>query len=88
MASVVVFPRCLNGGAALAVLVLRQDAVCEGRAALQSKAELAPVAEPVDNVVAVDRALDERCQFWLTKNLRTQARVWNLRSSWHNMKTC
>lgn len=62
MAAVVVFPRCLNSRAALSVLVLGQDAICEGRTALQSQAELASVAEAVDNIVAVDRALDERCQ--------------------------
>lgn len=62
MASVVVFPRRLNSRAALPVLVLRQDAICKGRTALQSQAELASVAEAVDNVVAVDRALAERSQ--------------------------
>lgn len=63
VAAVVVFPRCLNGRAALSVLVLGQDAICEGRTALQGQAELASVTEAVDNIVAVDRALHGRRQF-------------------------
>lgn len=61
MASVVVFPRCLDSRVALSVLVLWQDAVREGRTTLQSQTELASVAEAIDNVMAVDRALDGRC---------------------------
>lgn len=87
MAPVVVFPRGLNSRVALSVLVLRQDAVCEGRTALQGQAKLASVAKAVDNIVAVDRALDGTCQYLSPREMITQGLSWNSRSSWHSMKT-
>lgn len=55
---VVVFPRHLDGGALAAPAgVLGQHAVAHGGAALEGEAELAAVAEAVDDVVAVDGAL-------------------------------
>lgn len=60
MRAVVVFPGHLDGGAlAVARDVLGEHAVAHGGAALEGEAELAPVAEAVDDVVAVDRALRE-----------------------------
>lgn len=56
-----VFPGRLDGAALAAVGVLGQHAVAHGGAALEGQAELAAVAEAVDNIVAVDRALGFEC---------------------------
>lgn len=56
-----VFPGRFDGTALAAVGVLGQHAVAHGGAALEGQAELAAVAEAVDNIVAVDRALGFEC---------------------------
>lgn len=44
-------------GGALAMRVVGQETFAHGGAALEGEAQLAPITEAVDNVVAVDRAL-------------------------------
>lgn len=48
-------------GRALAVGVFWQETLADGGTALQGEAQLAPITEAVDNVVAVDGALWKKC---------------------------
>lgn len=56
-AVVVLPPRGVDGSALAVRLVIWQETLAHGGAALEGEAQLAPVPEVVDNVVAVDGAL-------------------------------